>query len=352
MATAFAHVKDGVSVLMDAFKQFANKNIFECAKDGFPGSFLRCMNPQAPQSSINDNVSKSEPGRNYMQATDKLGPVSFPSSYGEYAAVQIAVFLNYAPDDELDKKGNPTLHFQRDVSGKFYNITIRNLFDTMQTMMCLAGFDPYVAMLILLSSVVVMDTCMLMGSSSGWSDTEEYRYLSQFQLPFAKNIIEYVLGKCKNLVGDMVFGHKASENILPWLRDNYNKKLLIQGSDVFLSHPQNIQWRYTLKHAQHYTQMFSKIMVSLGVVIPLFIDGLLLLRCFFTKKYTLEMMEEFVDSEVLEAVRQRIAMVKIERTAKVEELKKEQEEQRKEEAHRKEEQQRKEEAQRKEDALQ
>jgi hypothetical protein len=32
-------------------------------------------------------------------------------------------------------------------------------------------------------------------------------------------------------------------------------------------------------------------------------------------------MEEFVDSEVLEAVRQRIAMVKIERTAKVEELK-------------------------------
>jgi len=132
----------------------------------------------------------------------------------------------------------------------------------------------------------------------------------------------------------MVFGHKASENILPWLRDNYNKKLLIQGSDVFLSHPQNIRWRYTLKHAQHYTKMFSKIMVSLGVVIPSFVDGLLLLRCFFTKNYTLEMMEEFVDSEVLEAVRQRIAMVKIERTAKVEELqgealqrKKEQEEQ-------------------------
>ena len=44
------------------------------------------------------------------------------------------------------------------------------------------------------------------------------------------------------------------------------------------------------------------------------------MRCFLTKKYTLEIMEEFVDSEVLEAVRQRIAMVKIERTAKVEEL--------------------------------
>jgi hypothetical protein len=40
MATAFAHVKDGLSVLMDAFKQFANKNIFECTEDGFPGSFL------------------------------------------------------------------------------------------------------------------------------------------------------------------------------------------------------------------------------------------------------------------------------------------------------------------------
>ena len=320
---------------MDAFKQFANKNIFECVKDGFPDALLRCMNPQAPQSSINDDVSKSEPGRNYMQATDKLGPVSFPSSYGEYAAVRIAVILNYAPDDELDKKGNPTLHFQRDISGKFYNITIRNLFDTMQTLMCLAGFDPYVGMLILMSSVVVMDGCMLMGPATGWSDTEEYRYLSQFQLPFAKNIIEYVLGKCKNLVGVMVFGHKSSENILPWLRDNYNKKLLIQRSDVFLSHPQNIRWRYTLKHAQHYTKMFSKIMVSLGVVIPSFVDGMQLLRCFLTKKYTLEVMEEFVDSEVLEAVRQRIAMVKIERTAKVEELKKEQEEQRKEEEARK-----------------
>jgi hypothetical protein len=83
-------------------------------------------------------------------------------------------------DDELDKKGNPTLHFQRDVSRKFYNTTIRNLFDTMQTLMCLAGFDPYVAMLILLSSVVVMDTCMVMGSTSGWSDrlvwaTAKYR---------------------------------------------------------------------------------------------------------------------------------------------------------------------------------
>jgi hypothetical protein len=66
--------------------------------------------------------------------------------------------------------------------------------------------------------------------------------------------------------------------------------------------------------------MFSEIMVPLGVVIPLFVDGLLLLRSFLSKKYTLEMMEEFVDSEVLEAVRQRIAMVKIERMAKVEEL--------------------------------
>ena len=231
MATAFSHVKEGVSVLMDTFKQFANKNIIECAKDGFPDAFLRCMNPQAAQSSVNDDVSKSEPGRNYMQATDKLGPVPFPSSLGEYPDVRIAVFLNYAPDDELDKKGNPTLHFQRDISGKFYNITIRNLFDTMQTMMCLAGFDPYVAMLILLSSVIVIDTCMLMGPTKGWSKTEEYHYLSQFQLPFAKNIISYVLGKCENLVGVMVFGHKASDNILPWLRDNYTKKLLIQGSN-------------------------------------------------------------------------------------------------------------------------
>ena len=125
----------------------------------------------------------------------------------------------------------------------------------MQTLMCLAGFDPYVAMLILLSSVIVINTCMLMGPTKGWSETEEYHYLSQFQLPFAKNIIAYVLGKCENLVGVMVFGHKASENILPWLRKTYNKKLLIWGSDVFLSHPQNIRWRYTLKCATLHTDV-------------------------------------------------------------------------------------------------
>jgi len=237
MASVFTHVKEGVSVLMAAFKQFANKPIQDCIKDGFPDVFLRCQNPQAAQSSINDDVSKSDPGRKYLHATDKLGPVSFPSSLGEYPDVRIAVFLNYAPDNELDKKGNPTLHFQRDIYGKFYNITIRNLFDTMQTMMCLAGFNPYVAMLILLSSAIVIDTCMLMGPTKGWSKTEEYHYLSQFQLPFAKNIISYVLGKCENLVGVMVFGHKASDNILPWLRDNYTKKLLIQGSNVLSKQP-------------------------------------------------------------------------------------------------------------------
>ena len=126
---------------------------------------------------------------------------------------------------------------------------MRNLFTTMQTMMTRTGFLPYVAMLILLATVVVMDVCMLMGPASGWSETKEYHFLSQIQLPFAKNIIAYVLSKCGNLVGVMVFGHKAYDDILPWLRTSYSQKFLIQN--VFLSHPQNIQWRYTLKHAQN-----------------------------------------------------------------------------------------------------
>ena len=231
----------GVSFLTNAYKQFANKPIQDCINDGFPSSFLRCQNSQATELSINADVSTSEPGRSYLHATDGLGPVSFPSSYGEYADVRIGVICNYAPDDELDDNYvNPTLHFQRDTNGNFYNVTMRNLFSTMQTMMCCAGFFPDVGMMILLASVVVMNVCMLMGPTSGWSKTEEYDYLSQFQLPFARNIIAYVLGKCENLVGVMVFGHKASENILPWLRDNYTKKILIQN--VFLSQPQNIQW--------------------------------------------------------------------------------------------------------------
>ena len=74
-----------------------------------------------------------------MHVTDNLGPVSFPSSYGEYAAVRIGVICNYAPDDELDDNDNPTLHFQRDVDN-FYNATMRNLFTMMRIIMCHAGF--------------------------------------------------------------------------------------------------------------------------------------------------------------------------------------------------------------------
>ena len=197
---------------------------------------------------------------------------------------------------------------------------MRKLFTTMRIMMCHAGFDPYVGMLILPASVVVMDVCMLMGPTSGWSKTEEYRLLSQFQFPFARTIIEYVLRKCKNLVGVMVFGQKAYDVILPWLRTNYSQKILIQN--VFLSHPQNIQWRYTLEHARNYVEMFSSIINLLGVDIPP-LDGHVQLRFLLTKKRTLEMMEcvkEFVNIEVLKVVQQRTDKIKNERMAKVEEI--------------------------------
>ena len=197
---------------------------------------------------------------------------------------------------------------------------MRNLFCAMQTMMCCAGFFPDVGMMILLASVIVMNVCMLMGPTSGWSETEEYSILSQYQFPFARNIIAYVLCKCENLVGVMVFGHKAADNILPWLRTHYSQKFLIQN--VFLSHPQNIKWRYTLEHARNYVETFRAIMALLGVDIPP-LDGHVQLRFLMAKKRTLEMcvcVEEFVDSVVLEAVQQRTDKVKIARMAKVEEM--------------------------------
>ena len=98
----------------------------------------------------------------------------------------------------------------------------------MQTMMCRAGFFPDVGMTILLASVAVMDVCMLMGPTSGWSDTEEYHLLSQFQLLFEKTIIAYVLLKCENLVGVMVFGRKAYDIILPWLHTNFSQSFLFR----------------------------------------------------------------------------------------------------------------------------
>jgi hypothetical protein len=118
----------------------------------------------------------------------------------------------------------------------------------------------------------------------------------------------------------MVFGHKAADNILPWLRMNFFQKFLIQI--VFLSHPQNIQWRYTLKHSRSYVVTFCANMNLFEVDIPP-LEGVVQLRFLMTKKRTLEMMEcvkEFVESEVLDAVHQRTDKVKIARTAKVEEM--------------------------------
>ena len=77
------NLTEGVSFLINAYKQFANKPIQDCINDGFPSSFLRCQNSHATESSINADVSRSEPERSYFHATDGLGPVSFPSSYGE-----------------------------------------------------------------------------------------------------------------------------------------------------------------------------------------------------------------------------------------------------------------------------
>jgi hypothetical protein len=81
----------------------------------------------------------------------------------------------------------------------------------------------------------------------------------------------------------MVF--KASKNILPWLRMKFSQKFLIQN--VFLSQPQNIQWRYTLEHARNYIKTFSGIMNLLGVDIPP-LEGIVQLHFLMTKKRTLE----------------------------------------------------------------
>ncbi len=137
-----------------------------------------------------------------------------------------------------------------------------------------------------------------MGPTLGWSDTEECNLISQFQLPLAKNIMAYVLSRCKNLAGVTVFGGKASGYILPWLRSNFFQKFLIQSEDTFLSHPQNIKWRCTLLHAQNYAKVIHAIMLLLGVDIPP-LNGVVNLQFLMSKKCTLEMIEcedWFVDS--------------------------------------------------------
>lgn len=71
-------LKEAVSLLTNAYTQFASKIIQGCIKDEFPSSFLHCQNPQALESSINADVSTSERERIYWQATDVLGPIPFP----------------------------------------------------------------------------------------------------------------------------------------------------------------------------------------------------------------------------------------------------------------------------------
>jgi hypothetical protein len=100
-------LKDGVSVLMDVFKQFANKNIFECIKDGFPDALLRCMNPQAPQSSINDDVSKSEPGRNYMKPQINWVTFLFPHHMESMQLYELQSFSIMLPMMNLTRKAIP-----------------------------------------------------------------------------------------------------------------------------------------------------------------------------------------------------------------------------------------------------
>jgi YD repeat-containing protein len=63
----------------------------------------------------------------------------------------------------------------------------------------------------------------------------------------------------------MVFGRQAADNILPWLHMNFSQKFLIQSDDLLLSHPQNIQWRYTYDHARNYVETFRAIMNLLEV---------------------------------------------------------------------------------------
>ena len=69
----------------------------------------------------------------------------------------------------------------------------------------------------------------------GWSDTKEYSLISQYQLPFAKNIMAYVLSRCKNLWCHGVWGQSKQ------IHSTMVILLLIQSEDNFLSHPQNIK---------------------------------------------------------------------------------------------------------------
>jgi hypothetical protein len=150
----------------------------------------------------------------------------------------------------------------------------------------------------------------------------------------------------------MVFGHNAADNILPRLRMKFSQKFLIQ--DVFLSHPQNIQWRYTYDHAQNYIETFRSIMNLLGVDIPS-LEEVVQLHFLMTKKHTMEMMEcdeELVDSEVLEAVQQRTDNVKIARMTKVEALRRKEMEEEEQAQQRKEEHARQRKKEQEEQALQ
>ena len=77
------------------------------------------------------------------------------------------------------------LPFQHDAAKNLYNATMRNLYDTMQTIIRVMEDS----LMILMASAIVINSCMLIGPTTGWSDAVEYDLLLQFQLPFTKNII-------------------------------------------------------------------------------------------------------------------------------------------------------------------
>jgi hypothetical protein len=121
------------------------------------------------------------------RAIDSLVTISF---HGEYPAVRIGVVVcKYAPDRwQLDtwQEQQSVLPFQHDAAKNLYNATMRNLYDTMQTIIRVMEDS----LMIFMASAIAINSCMLIGPTSGWSDAVEYNLLSQFQLgPLQKNII-------------------------------------------------------------------------------------------------------------------------------------------------------------------
>jgi hypothetical protein len=253
-----AKVQQAVANLIADHARWINAtSVEEC---GFPEEFLRCLDPR--KLGQNDTIFKGvESLETWIKLADLLkdtGILTRPDSQSpDWKYIKYIFCHNFAPFD----RHNNERSYRLGNDGNFAQFSINSIFTVMKCLMIEAGFHPLVAHVILMNSILWVDTVVSQGPAS-WSTefNEEYKAMAEYQRDAVRDLIMEVAGKCEELVGFLVFGGNAKASILEWARETFGKRgIYVQSSDILLTHGQNIGLRRAHpKNAMNMIQTFRE----------------------------------------------------------------------------------------------